>query len=280
MSWAVLVAVLCSAALHAGWNALVKSGAGRPPDTVPVVLGAGTVAALAVPLLPPPDPACWPHLGASVVIHLGYFIATYFAYRAGEFSLVYPLTRGSAPALTAVAAAAALGEWPTGGGWAGIGLISGGASLLVADSRRAGGARVGAVGLALANAAVVMAYTVVDGAGARLSGHALSYTAWLLLLTAGLLTGLAVAIGGRPAARGLAGRWHVGLLGGAGTVASYALALWAMTRAPVAPVAALRETSIAFGIVLAALVLKERVSRLRCVSVLSIAAGAIAVKAG
>jgi drug/metabolite transporter (DMT)-like permease len=278
MPWAILFPILCSAALHAGWNALVKAGSNRLMDTVLVVTGAGMVTALAVPFLPLPEPACWHYLAGSVLIHLWYFIATSFAYRAGDFGLVYPLTRGSAPALTALAAVALLDEWPSRGGWAGIALISGGALLLVADSRRGGGVRAAAVGLALANASVIVIYTVVDGAGARLSGQPFSYTAWMLLLTSGLLIALALIVGQRQAVRHLAGRWHIGLLGGGCTFTSYALALWAMTHAPIALVAALRETSIVFGVILAAFVLKERVTRLRCLSILSIAAGAITVK--
>ncbi len=149
-------------------------------------------------------------------------------------------------------------------------------------SRRRAGARRGAtaapVALSLANAAVITAYTLVDGVGARLSGHAAAYTLWVFLLTAPPL--LAWAAARRPC--GLRdqfrARWHLGLLGGACTLGSYALALWAMTRAPIASVAALRETSILFGMALAALVLKERLRWPRHAAAAAIACGAAALR--
>jgi drug/metabolite transporter (DMT)-like permease len=278
LAWGVLLAVLLGAALHAGWNALVKAGAHRFLDTVAVVAGAAIVAAVALPLLPPPLPGSWPYLAASALIHTGYFTLVALAYQGGDLSLVYPLMRGTAPALTAAAAAAALHEHPSAGAWAGVLLVSGGALLLTADSRRAGGVLAGTVALALGNALVIVLYTLIDGTGARLSGHAFSYTGWLLLLTAAPLVALALAIRPRAVARYLTRDWWRGLVGGACSLASYGLALWAMTQAPVAAVAALRETSIVFGAGIAVFALGERVSRLRCASVAVITAGAVAIK--
>lgn len=278
MSWEVVLPVLLGAALHAAWNALVKGGSDRFLDTVLVVMGAGVVTALVVPFLPLPAPASWPYLAASVVIHLGYFVLMALAYRAGDLSLVYPLTRGTAPALTAVAAIALLNEWPTWGAWTGIALICIGVLLLVADARRPGGARAASVGFALTNAAVVVLYTLLDGTGARLSGQPFSYTAWMLLLTAGLLFVVAMIVGKRRTIQHLARGWRIGVVGGGCTFASYALALWAMTHAPIALVAALRETSIVFGVALAACVLKERITPLRYASIVAIVAGAISLK--
>ncbi len=131
---------------------------------------------------------------------------------------------------------------------------------------------------ALANAGVIVIYTVVDAQGARLSGHALSYTGWMFLLTAAFSLGVSLAVRGRTILRHFRSGWRRGLLGGACTLASYSLALWAMTRAPVAAVAALRETSVVFAALLAAGFLKETISRWRYSSIFMVSAGAIAIK--
>lgn len=278
MSLSVMLPVLLSAALHAGWNALVKSGKERYLDTLLVVVGSATAALCCVAFLPPPARASWPYIVGSAVIHVGYFTLVALAYHCGDLSLVYPLTRGSAPALTALMAVVVLHEEPSMGGWAGVLLVSGGVLLLAADSHRAGNVRALPAALALANAAVVVTYTLVDGTGARLSGHAFSYTGWMTLLTAAIFAAIAVAARGRRAVRHIAAGWPKALGGGACTFISYGLALWAMTLAPLALVSAVRETSIVFGTVIAVAVLGEHVSRLRFASIAIVTAGAITIK--
>ena len=150
--------------------------------------------------------------------------------------------------------------------------------LLATDVWRSGKLRKGPTLLALANAGVIAVYTLVDGQGARLSGHAFSYTGWMFLLTAVLLLGLALALKGRRVIVHARLGWQRGLLGGASTLASYGLALWAMTQAPIALVAALRETSVVFAAIMAALFLAEPVTRLRAVSIVTVAAGAMVIK--
>ena len=117
-----------------------------------------------------------------------------------------------------------------------------------------------------------------SGQGARLSGHAFSYTGWMFLLTAPLLLAVAVARHGPEIFHHLHQGWRRGLLGGACTLAAYGLALWAMTQAPIALVAALRETSVVFAAIIAAVFLKEPVTRLRYASAVTVCAGAVAMK--
>jgi drug/metabolite transporter (DMT)-like permease len=274
----VMAIVLFAAALHAGWNALVRASAQKFQNTVSIVLGAAVWTACLLPLAPLPAVASWPYLAASVLIHVAYFALVAFAYRGGELSFAYPLMRGSAPALSAVAAALVLQESPSPGGWAGVLLISGGVLVLAGDSWRSGTFRAAPALFALANAGVIMVYTLVDGRGARLSGNAFSYTGWMFLLTAPLLLAIAVLGQGREALQGFRLGWRRGLLGGACTLASYGLALWAMTRAPIALVAALRETSVVFAAILAAAFLKEPITRLRYVSIITVCAGAVVIK--
>jgi drug/metabolite transporter (DMT)-like permease len=150
--------------------------------------------------------------------------------------------------------------------------------VLAGDSLRTGTFRAAPAAFALANAGVIVVYTLVDGQGARLSGHAFSYTGWMFLLTAPLLLAIAAARQGRAVLQRIRLGWRMGLLGGACTLASYGLALWAMTRAPIALVAALRETSVVFAAIIAATLLKEPITRIRYVSIVAVCAGAVTIK--
>jgi len=274
-----MAVVLLGAALHAVWNVLVRAGAQKLQNAVLIVFGAGVWSALWLPFVPLPAPASWPYLAASALIHVAYFSLVALAYRGAELSVAYPLMRGSAPVLSALGAALLLGETPTWGGWTGVLLIACGVIALTGDAWRAGTFRAAPVLFALSNAGVIVVYTLVDGHGVRLSGHAFSYTGWLFVLTALLFLALRAGRDASAVARQVLSGWRTGMLGGACTLASYGLALWAITRAPIALVAALRETSVIFGVVFAALWLKEPITRLRAVSIAMVCAGAAAIKA-
>jgi drug/metabolite transporter (DMT)-like permease len=278
LSLDVMLVVLIGAAFHASWNALVKSGSDPFLSTVLITTCVAGVTAVALIFLPLPQPESWSCLAASVLIHLVYFGLLVLAYRGGDLSLVYPIMRGTAPAFTALLAAAWLDEWASWGVWTGVFLVSGGVLLLAADSPRSKGVRLAPVVFALLNAAVIVGYTLVDGVGARLSGNAFSYTGWMLLMTGVLVFAISIAFRGRHVVRYVLAQWKKGTLGGACTFASYSLALWAMTKAPIAPVAALRETSIIFSTLLAVFFLKEKISPLRYGSVALVSMGAIAIK--
>ena len=273
-----MLAVLLGAALHASWNALVKSGSDPFLDTVLVATGVTAVAAMALPFMPLPDSGSWPFLIASALTHVGYYGLLVFAYRGGDLSLVYPIMRGSAPALTTLAAAVLLSEWPSWGGWAGVLLVSGGVLLLAADSSRSKDFRLAPVVFALLNAGVIVGYTLVDGVGARLSGNAFSYTGWMLMLAGVFFFFVSIGFGRGRMIHHILRQWKKGIKGGVCTLVSYSLALWAMTHAPIAPVAALRETSIIFGVILAVIFLKERIRPLRYMSIIVVALGVIVIK--
>ena len=273
-----MAAVLIGAFLHAVWNVLVRSASDKFLNTVLIVAGAGAVTAGWLPFAPAPAVASWPYLAASVFVHVAYFSFVALSYRDADLSFVYPLMRGSAPAISAVAVAFLVHESPSPIGWAGVLLVSAGILLLAGDSWRSGSLRLAPTALALANGGVIVTYTLIDGVGVRLSGHPVSYTGWMFFLTAFPLLIASFALKGRKAARNIRLNWGKGLVGGACTLSSYTLALWAMTHAPIALVAALRETSVVFGTLIAAGLLKEQVSPLRYLSVLIITAGAIDIK--
>lgn len=273
-----MLVVLLGAMLHASWNAMVRSSTNRTLDMVLVVSGAAVIAAGLLPFVPQPAAASWPYLIASGLIHVVYFTLVALSYRHGELSFAYPIMRGSAPVLSAIAAALLLAESPTAGGWLGVLLICSGVMLLAAESWRAGKLQRKATLFALATAGTVVIYTLVDGVGVRLSGNAAVYTGWVFVLTAIPLIVLFSVINGRSTADYLRANALRGLLGGSCTLGSYALALWAMTQAPIALVAALRETSVVFGAILAATLLHEPVSRLRWLAILIVVSGAAAIK--
>jgi drug/metabolite transporter (DMT)-like permease len=278
MSAGVMVVVLLGAALHASWNAVVKSGSDKFIDTVLVTASSAILAGLVLPFLSLPAPASWPYAGASVVIHVLYFSFVAAAYRISDMSFAYPLMRGSAPLIVALLSAVLVGERLSPGAWTGVLLICGGVLGLTLAYRRPEGSVVRPTLFALTNAGVIAGYTFVDGVGVRLSGQAAAYTLWVLLLTAFPIVGWAAARRVRDVRQQFAARWHLGLFGGGCMLGSYALVLWAMTKAPITPVAALRETSIVFGMAFAALVLKEPFGWTRRVAAGSIALGAIALR--
>lgn len=276
-----MIAVLLGAFLHAAWNVMIRGAADPARDTVLIVVGAAALALCASPFVPLPAPASWPYLLASGVIHVVYFLLVASAYRHGEMSLVYPVMRGTAPALSALGAVLLFSEWPAAGGWIGIALICAGILLIAAESLRGKGFPARAMLAAVATALVVAVYTLIDGAGVRLSGNAAGYTGWVFVLTAApLLVFHAMRNGANVmnASRSLLPYWRRALAGGAFTLGAYALALWAMTLAPIALVAALRETSVVFGTLLAALLLNERVRALRWVAIVMVCAGAAAIR--
>jgi drug/metabolite transporter (DMT)-like permease len=278
LSLDVMLPILLGALLHAAWNASVRSATDKFLDTVLIIVGAGVFAACWLPFVALPATASWPYLISSIVIHVAYFAFVALAYQHSELSFAYPIMRGTAPALSAIAAALVLNESPPILGWLGVALISFGVLILSLDSWLLGALSVPALLSALSNAGVIVIYTLVDGLGARLSGNAFSYTGWMLLLTA--VPVLIASLMLRPGMVAIYMRQNMarGLTGGACLVGSYGIALWAMTHAPIALVAALRETSVMFAILIAVYFLGERVSRLRLLSALMVTAGAIAIK--
>lgn len=276
MSIDVIALVLLGALLHATWNAIVKAGTDKSLDAAMIALGAGLVGLACLPFVPVPKPEAWPFLLASAVLQFTYFQLVAATYRAGDIGLVYPLMRGVAPLLVATTSGVVLGEHLSLGALAGVLTISAGVLTLAFEARH-GSRR--AILLALSNAAVIATYTFVDGAGARISGNAISYALWMSLLPPVLLFAWAFwQRGAVPVILHVKYTWKRGLLGGAGSIASYGLALWAMTKAPIATVAALRETAILFALVISVVVLKEKASVWRYIAGAIIAAGVLILK--
>jgi drug/metabolite transporter (DMT)-like permease len=276
----VFAAVLIGALSHASWNALIKGVALDPLSaTTLICIGSAIVSLVLAIFVGIPAWASWPWLIASLIIHLVYFAALAEAYRAGDLGQVYPIARGSAPLMTATATTFFIGETLSVLGWAGIVILvsgvfllsfKGGRDLAKIDRR--------AVGYALLTAASICAYTVVDGIGARASGNSLGYVLWLFIITPVVLMPYALYRDGASIMPAMTGYWRRGLFGGAFQIVSYGIVLWAMTIAPIAIVATLRETSVLFGAVIAVVVLKEPLRPIRIAAAVLIVCGLVLIR--
>jgi drug/metabolite transporter (DMT)-like permease len=274
----ITLAVLGAGFLHAGWNALLKSAPGGDAllDTATVVAGSAVWGLAVVPFVPLPAAASWPYMAASATIHFGYYLTLAQAYRTGDLSFAYPLMRGTAPLIVALLGIAFLGELPTALMAAGIVLISVGiVSIAFVQHRKHPPA---AAYWAFANAAIIAAYTLVDARGVRASGSAAGYVSWLIFLEGLPFLLWVLYRRGRAAVQYVRSSAARGLVGGACSLAAYGIVLWAMTQAPVAAVAALRETSVLFAALMGSLWLKERFGLPRLAGAVSVVLGIAALK--
>ena len=277
-SW-VFVAILGAAALHAGWNAVVKVGLDRFSSVLLLTLFTAAIAAVLAPFFPIPARQAWPWLAGSALLHSGYKFFLIRAYEHGDLSQVYPLARGTAPLIVGIIGVVVLGEAMTvtkGLGIAAIGLgvitmsLRGGASLSALSGK--------ALGYALATACFTAGYTLVDGMGSRVSGTASGYTLWLFLGDGLGMTIYALASRGMQAFRVLAPVWRSGMAAGAMSLAAYWIAIWGFTVAPIALVAALRETSVLFAMLIAVVWLGETPGPWRWIGSAIILTGVVLVR--
>jgi drug/metabolite transporter (DMT)-like permease len=273
----VTLAVLGAALAHAVWNAMIKSSRNVLLDMTLVVFFAGAVTTPFLFMVEMPVAAAWPYIVASMVLHLGYYIALVGAYRAGDLSHGYPIMRGIAPLIVSVCALAWLGEVPGATVWAGVMLICAGVLSLGFAGFRWAESRV-ALGWALMNAVIIASYTLVDAAGVRASGHAGSYVVWLFTLDALPFSLLIFFLKKKEVISYARQFWLRGIVGGALSAGAYGVVLWAMTRAPVAAVAALRETSVIFAALIGAWLLREGHFARRVSGAAIVAAGVVALK--
>jgi drug/metabolite transporter (DMT)-like permease len=198
-------------------------------------------------------------------------------YRVADMSIGYPVMRGTAPMLVAMVSVLFLQDAPGPAALAGVVTICAGILCIGlpgdAPPRKSGGLE-----LALLNAVVIAGYTLVDGTGARLSQAPASYTLWIFLLRGAVMIGMVLPSRASDLVRHFKDHWSAAVLGGCGTVISYGVALWAMTLAPIAIIAALRETSILFGIVVSGLFLHERLTPARVAGACILVIGVIVLR--
>ena len=281
MTLALFSLVLASAAMHATWNALIKTRSDRFASISLTTLGASIVVLPILPFVDFPSIEVWIWIAASVIIHAGYRLFLVKTYDVGDFAQFYPLARGIAPLITTVGAIIFIGEVPEGLTVLGIVVLSFGALLMsLRGSSDLSKFNRRAVGFALLTSMLIAGYTLTDGYGVRLANTASSYAAWLFFCD-GLCS---IAIGflyrGRGLLTVLASEWKTNLLTGGLLAGSYWIIMWAMTKAPIASIAALRETSILFAMLISVLVLGERVTPWRVLATVFIVGGVVILRLG
>ena len=245
MSLSLVLIVLASAFLHAFWNALVKGSADKTIVLGLIALGhvvPGIIIATQAPL---PGWAAAPYIIASTLIHWGYYYFLNLAYRIGDLSLVYPITRGLAPVLVALGAQIWIGESLPGLAWLGIFSVSAGVMVLSQGIFKAEVPKLSMVAAVIV-AAIVAAYSLVDGVGVRLSDSIMGYIAWLFIAEAFVALFIFKTQWQRLRMMPLK-PCLLGFLGGILSATAYALVLYAKTEAPLGVVSALRETSVIFA---------------------------------
>ncbi len=266
-----IAAALCSALIHASWNAALKGGRDRVADAFLIAVGGILTWVVVAAGWGAPAAAAWPYLAASVLIHLVYWYALFSAYDVGDLSHIFTLSRGSAPLLVAIGAALAAHEVPPPVKALGVVLVSAGVLCVGASPRAPLNATLWALGIGVC----IACYSLVDALGARAAGDALVYVAW----ASGLMgvPMIAYAVWRRGARRLFADAavapWR-GIGIGVISFAGYGLVLWAQTFAPIAQVTALRETSVVFGALIAFLFLRERLGLRRWLGAIIVALGA------
>jgi drug/metabolite transporter (DMT)-like permease len=254
----VTAAVLLAAVTHASWNAIAHRITDKLVGFTLISGGGLLIGAALTPFVAFPAGPAWPYLFASAAVHIAYYALLMTSFRLGDFGQAYPIARGSAPLVVTVLAAVFADEVP--GGWAAAGIAVScvgltGVSLWGLRGHRPNWA---AIGAALATGLTIAAYTVIDGMGVRAAHTPLGYIAWLMVVQGFVIPAYMYVRERGDTVRRLRPCARLGLLGAFLSVSAYALVLWAQTRAALAPVAALRESSIIVGAAIGALFFKER----------------------
>lgn len=278
MELSVFLAVLAAAVMHAGWNVLVKLKLDRFLSLclIQTIMGFMGVAMLLV--FPLPAYASLPYALVSGVLHLGYNLFLARSYRTGDLSQVYPIARGAAPLLTLAVTWTFMHEDLSLTGAAGVAVLVLGIWVISLLGRR--GLRLDGLTLffAIGTSVFIAAYTIVDGMGGRASGQPSSYAGMVFVFDAVFLAITALSMRGPGMIREVAPYWKTGVVGATLSVGAYWIAIWAMTKAPIASVAALRETSILVVMLLSMHVLKEKVSLTRLAGAALIVVGAVLIR--
>jgi drug/metabolite transporter (DMT)-like permease len=276
----IAILVLCSAVLHATWNALTKSSGDRVVTLAGVMFACAAIGGIGSLLVPAPRAEALPYLAASAGFHFLYQIFLLYAYRFGDLSLVYPIARGTAPLLVAVLGASFAGEVPRPVQAGGIALASLAMASFAFEPRAPHPGVARSIAAAFATAAMIGCYTFLDGQGVRRAGSPLSYIAWNCWATSLAFCVFALVWQRGRIAPFLGGAGLRGLGGGALATAGYGIVLWAMSRGAMASVASLRETSVVFAALIGTRVLGEGLGARRVAAALCVALGVVLLQSG
>lgn len=257
--------------MHAGWNAFLKLRIEPFLAMTLVTAGAGVVGVPGLIAFGFPRLEAWPWLIGSIVLHLGYYVALTEAYRRADMSQIYPIARGGAPLVTALSSVALIGETLSAVQALGIAALGCGVMTISLLGRRKGASfDPAALGFAGLTALTISAYTLVDGMGARVAGDPHAYSAALFVIDGFPLALFALWRRGVDGLKPMRPYLLQGLAGGAMSLGSYWIAIWAMTVASIPLVAAVRESSVLFAALIATFLLKEPLQWGRAVAAVSI----------
>lgn len=266
----VVLAVLAAALLHALWNMIVKGQSDKLAMMLAIAIVQFSIALAMTPFLDFPVVGVWPWLLAAAVPHTTYKIAIAKAYELGEMTKIYPISRGFSVLCVTVLSVVLLGEALTPTMLVGITLMVVGV-FAISSPEGAVPFRLRGMALALCLAAgvSVAAYTLLDGIGVRIGPDAQSllsvatFAAWLFILDGLGMMAFMIFYRGRSAFVDAAATGGKGLLAGSAAFACFWIAIWALAHAPIALVAALRETSVLFSLMLGRLFLEEEITAKR-----------------
>lgn len=273
------LAMLGSAMLHAGMGLLTKRSEDRLVFRSVMMIAGALLYSPVLVLFPPPPLEAWRFLLIGAVLHFGFQMAMISAFDRGNMNLVYPVMRGGAPALAGIAAYVFLGETLSPVQIAGLSLAT---AMIIgfAWPEKGQAPKAAALAFALCAAGMTALYSVNDASGVRAAHSPLVYVAWFFVVSSIPVTIASLVRRGRQwpviARRELRMAGVAAIFG----AASYGLALFAFSRAEVAPMTAMRETSVVFGAILAALVLKEPFGLRRSLLAILLAAGLVLLQIG
>ncbi len=274
----VIGLVLLAAVLHASWNAAHKVAADRVTTSAVMNLtglAAGFVLALFVSA---PASASWIFILLSVAIHFAYFVFLLGSYRYGDLSQVYPLARGIGPLIVAFLSPWLIGERLGAVQLAGVVLLCLGILSLAFNRMRLRElVEWKPLVMALMTGGSIAAYTIVDGLGVRLSGSPPGYIAWLFILDGVSMTLLAAALRRRALGGAIRSIWKPAVLGGLVAMLAYGIVIWCYSLGAIAPIAALRETSVVIAAAIGTLLLREPFGRWRITAASFCAIGIVAI---
>lgn len=274
MDFSVFIAVLAAAMLHAGWNAVVKTGGDKSTAMMLVAVGNGVIGLGVALMFPWPDASVWMWIFASGVIRTIYYLALGYAYEHGDLSRVYPVARGAAPIFLLLVGPFFLGDHLSGMEQIGV-LVLGGGILMMARGVFTDGESKRLLPFALASATATASYSMTDGTGARLMQDAVAFTGWALAMTSVIYLPIIIAFKGRSILQVNRREMISGTMASFASYAAYTIVVWAMTQAPVTLVAALRETSILFAILIGWGIVGERIGRGKLIASFLILAGVV-----
>jgi drug/metabolite transporter (DMT)-like permease len=258
---------------HATVNAIFKAGGSDKMSGRAMIDGSSALLMMPLAFIVPLPQHAWIWLAGSLAAHLVYLTCLVRAFAVADMSAVYPVMRGSAPVIAAVASVLMLGDPITMAIGLGITLVTFG-TLLVALRNAP---PLHALGWALGTGAAIATYTVIDARGVRAAPTTLSYVAWDFIVTGVGIGGFFAWRRGQEFVAAARSQWRAGLAAGSLSILSYGLALGAYRLGNVARLASLRETSIVFGLIIAAVFLREHVNRTRAAGGALIALGAAAL---